>query len=187
MLANDVITVPNNPRATLTTSVQHGALTLNANGSFTYSPVTGFSGSDSFSYKIVDGGANSNIATVSLTVVRTVNSAPVAVDDSYTIDEDSTLVTVLSPEAAPGNSMSMVSDPGDYIGQGKTWSYGSGATFSMYNPYPSNPTYSNAISLSITTSNICLTWPSANSGCAVRSSRRAATLGRRSIARPSAI
>ena len=43
----------------------------------TYTPTSGYSGSDSFTYKANDGKADSGTATVSLTVT-TVNSAPVA-------------------------------------------------------------------------------------------------------------
>src|SRR5207247_1490797 len=46
----------------------HGALTLNANGSFTYTPAANFNGSDSFTYKANDGQADSNVATVALTI-----------------------------------------------------------------------------------------------------------------------
>jgi VCBS repeat-containing protein len=58
--------------ATLTPSVvaqpQHGSVTINANGSFTYTPTTGYSGPDSFTYRVSDGTANSNTATVNITV-----------------------------------------------------------------------------------------------------------------------
>src|SRR5207253_3939863 len=46
----------------------HGALTLNPNGSFTYTPAANYNGPDSFTYKANDGQALSNLATVSLTV-----------------------------------------------------------------------------------------------------------------------
>lgn len=46
----------------------HGTLTLNANGSFTYTPTAGYSGADSFTYKANDGTVDSTIATVSITV-----------------------------------------------------------------------------------------------------------------------
>jgi VCBS repeat-containing protein len=46
----------------------HGALTVNSNGSFIYKPVKGFTGPDSFTYQANDGLANSNTATVSITV-----------------------------------------------------------------------------------------------------------------------
>jgi VCBS repeat-containing protein len=46
----------------------HGNLTLNGNGSFTYTPQAGYEGSDSFTYKAFDGGLESNAATVTVTV-----------------------------------------------------------------------------------------------------------------------
>ena len=46
----------------------NGTLTFEADGSFTYEPDGGFSGTDSFTYRASDGLANSNIATVAITV-----------------------------------------------------------------------------------------------------------------------
>ena len=46
----------------------HGALTLNANGAFSYLPTPGYSGPDAFSYVVSDGGLSSAPATVNLTV-----------------------------------------------------------------------------------------------------------------------
>ncbi len=45
----------------------------------TYTPNTDFSGNDSFTFKVNDGASDSNIATVSLTVLSTANTPP-AVD-----------------------------------------------------------------------------------------------------------
>jgi len=59
-----------------------GSLALNGDGSFNYTPNTGFSGIDSFTYRAHDGALYSGSATVSITVVATVNSPPVARDDS---------------------------------------------------------------------------------------------------------
>ena len=53
------------------TEPQHGTLSLNANGSFTYTPAAGYAGPDSFSYKASDGSADSGTATVTLTVKDT--------------------------------------------------------------------------------------------------------------------
>ena len=61
----------------------NGTLTLNADGSFTYTPNANFNGTDSFTYQANDGTADSNVATVTITV-NAVNDAPVASDDSYT-------------------------------------------------------------------------------------------------------
>jgi len=52
------------------TGVSNGSLTLNANGSFTYTSNNGFKGSDSFTYYANDGTVNSNsTATVTINVV----------------------------------------------------------------------------------------------------------------------
>jgi VCBS repeat-containing protein len=59
--------------AALVTGPAHGTLTLNANGSFTYTPATGYYGTDSFTYKANDGRADSNVATVSLAVLNVTN------------------------------------------------------------------------------------------------------------------
>src|ERR671922_211181 len=65
----------------------HGALTLNANGTFTYTPDANYNGPDSFTFKANDGIVDSNVATFNITV-GAVNDAPVAVNDSALTDED---------------------------------------------------------------------------------------------------
>ena len=54
-----------------------GSLTLDADGSFSYTPDPDFYGVDSFTYVANDGVVDSNVATVTITVVS-VNDAPVA-------------------------------------------------------------------------------------------------------------
>jgi choice-of-anchor B domain-containing protein len=58
--------------AVLDTGPVSGTLTLNADGSFTYTPTLGFEGSDSFTYRATDGINSSNIATVTITVTAPV-------------------------------------------------------------------------------------------------------------------
>ena len=68
ILANDT-DVENDPlSAALVTTVSHGSLNLNANGSFTYTPGSNYFGSDFFTYRASDLSATSAVATVSLTV-----------------------------------------------------------------------------------------------------------------------
>jgi VCBS repeat-containing protein len=69
----------------------HGALTLSADGSFSYSPNNDYSGLDSFTYVAFDGARLSAPATVTLTI-SPVNDAPVAANDSYRTPPDQTLV-----------------------------------------------------------------------------------------------
>src|SRR5207247_2171603 len=82
--------------AVLVSQPTHGTLKLNSNGSFTYPPAANYNGTDSFTYRANDGLADSGIATVTITITGA-NDAPVALDDSYTTPEDTTLNV-----AAPG-------------------------------------------------------------------------------------
>jgi uncharacterized protein YegL len=54
--------------AVLVSAPANGALTLNANGGFTYVPAAGFTGNDSFAFRVNDGRQDGNTVTVSLTV-----------------------------------------------------------------------------------------------------------------------
>jgi CSLREA domain-containing protein len=68
VLGNDSDANGNSLTAVLVSQAANGVLTLNANGSFSYTPNANFSGMDSFSYHAHDGTAASNSATVSITV-----------------------------------------------------------------------------------------------------------------------
>jgi uncharacterized delta-60 repeat protein len=68
VLQNDTDVDGDSLSALLVAGPAHGTLTLSANGSFTYTPALGFSGTDSFTYKANDGAADSNAATVTITV-----------------------------------------------------------------------------------------------------------------------
>jgi hypothetical protein len=74
----------------LVQKAQHGKVHLFANGSFNYTPNEGFYGIDTFVYRGV-GRPGSDAATVSIFVLQT-KVAPVAEDDFYQVDEDTTLI-----------------------------------------------------------------------------------------------
>jgi VCBS repeat-containing protein len=95
VLTNDVDADNDALTASLVTTTTHGALVLNANGSFSYTPATNYNGPDNFTYRANDGTANSGIATVSLTV-SSVNDAPAALNQSVTTPEDTATNLVLS-------------------------------------------------------------------------------------------
>ncbi|MGA5465647.1 tandem-95 repeat protein [Mycobacterium sp. NPDC050041] len=63
----------NSLMAVLVTDPSHGTLTLNSNGSFTYTPAANYIGPDSFTYRASDGTATSSVATVSLTVTLVIS------------------------------------------------------------------------------------------------------------------
>src|SRR5206468_3338955 len=54
-------------------------------------PATNYFGPDSFTYRANDGLTNSAVVTVNLTV-KQVNDAPVARNDSYSVNEDTILM-----------------------------------------------------------------------------------------------
>jgi alpha-tubulin suppressor-like RCC1 family protein len=54
--------------AILVSGPGNGTLTLNADGSFTYTPAANYAGTDSFTYKVNDGELVSNIATVNIAI-----------------------------------------------------------------------------------------------------------------------
>jgi VCBS repeat-containing protein len=68
VLTNDTDPGSQSLTAQLVSTVSHGTLTLNSNGSFTYTPVTDYVGTDSFTYQAYDGLATSNEATVTITI-----------------------------------------------------------------------------------------------------------------------
>ena len=87
----------------------HGSLS-GSGASRTYTPDPNFNGPDSFTFKANDGTADSNTATVSLTVLP-VNDAPVAVNDAATVDEDGAVsVAVLANDSdVDGDALSVTS------------------------------------------------------------------------------
>src|SRR5439155_17457906 len=91
-----------------------------------YSPSANYNGSDSFSFKVNDGELDSAVATVSLTV-RPVNDAPVALDDSVALDEDTSVDVVLRGSDVEGSALtfSIVTPPshGALVGTSPTVRY----------------------------------------------------------------
>ncbi|NAW65814.1 tandem-95 repeat protein, partial [Photobacterium halotolerans] len=73
---------------TIVTQPEQGSVSVDSNGTVTYTPALNFSGEDQFTYKVSDDlGAESSIATVTMTV-QAVNDAPVANADQVTTQED---------------------------------------------------------------------------------------------------
>lgn len=68
----------------------HGSVTINPNGTFTYTPTVGYIGPDAFTFKVNDGTLNSAEATVSVTV-NALNTAPTVVNGSATLNENTVL------------------------------------------------------------------------------------------------
>src|SRR5918993_1070735 len=108
VLGNDADPDGDPVTAVVVTGPSHGSLTLNADGSFSYTPAADFAGSDSFNYRATDGSLNSNPVTVTITVTAT-NDTPAGVADAYTTAED-TVLTVPAPGVL-GNDADPDGDP----------------------------------------------------------------------------
>ena len=81
----------------LDSAASNGSATLSANGSLAYTPNSGFSGSDSFTYTVVDADGDQSSATVSISVIaaNTPFSWP-AVNSVVTEDVDAAVGFVLA-------------------------------------------------------------------------------------------
>jgi VCBS repeat-containing protein len=117
VLSNDSDVEGDGLTAVLHTDVVSGSLSFNSDGSFDYIPDDDFCGSDSFTYQASDVNGDSNIATVILNVTC-VNDVPTAVDDDYTVDENSSdnVFNVLANDSdvdGDGLSLVAVSVPGN--------------------------------------------------------------------------
>lgn len=95
VLGNDLNPGGDALTATLVDTPTFGSVTLNANGSFSYTPDVEFVVEDSFTYR-ANNGQESNAATVTIAVTNP-NEPPVANDDMYQTLTDTPLTI-----AAPG-------------------------------------------------------------------------------------
>jgi len=78
VLENDTDADGDELEAYLYAGAAHGTVVLDTDGSFTYMPDPGFSGTDSFTYVAFDGAGDSRVATVHLTVY----TPPLAIEDN---------------------------------------------------------------------------------------------------------
>jgi hypothetical protein len=91
VLANDNDPDGGSLIAVLVSSTANGDVALNQDGSFIYTPNLGFSGEDTFSYKISDGALSSEAAEVAI-MVNALDAPPAAEDDAFSLSEDEPLI-----------------------------------------------------------------------------------------------
>jgi serine protease AprX len=121
LLGNDSDPDGNPLTAVLVSGTAKGSVTLQANGSFVYTPNSGFAGADSFSYRAFDGTLYSASATVAITV-QAANKPPLAKDDGATaamrksVSYTPVRIAVLANDSDPegqlnGNSVTIAQTP----------------------------------------------------------------------------
>ena len=79
----------------------HGTLTLNADGSFTYTPFAGFAGTDSFTYIPSDSASTGSATTVTLNVAAT---APTTAASTYAVKAGASLTETAAQGALAGDT-----------------------------------------------------------------------------------
>ncbi|SEG42957.1 Ig-like domain-containing protein [Paenibacillus sp. UNC499MF] len=89
---------------TLAAPVTHGSVTLNANGTFVYTPGLNFNGKDSFAVRVSDGKGGSAVANVTI-VVTPVNDPPVAAGGSVVTPEDTPVSGKITASDADGDAL----------------------------------------------------------------------------------
>jgi hypothetical protein len=107
VLANDEDVDGDTLEITAVTQGANGTVAFTATG-VTYTPNPDYFGPDSFSYTISDGNGGFDTATVNVTVTP-VNDDPVAMDDSATVNEDST-----------NNAIDVLANDDDGVDSGET-------------------------------------------------------------------
>ena len=87
LLVNDTDPGSDDLLAALVDAPAHGTLTVNEDGSFTYTPSDNFNGTDSFTYRAQDGESDSNVATATI-AVSAVNDQPTAESQAVSTWQD---------------------------------------------------------------------------------------------------
>jgi hypothetical protein len=102
VLANDSDPDGDPITAILVSGPAHGSLSLNSDGSFAYTPALGYTGGDSFTYKANDGQADSNVATVSLTVSPVATTTAVVSNIPASVFGQAVTFTATVTRSTPG-------------------------------------------------------------------------------------
>ncbi|MEZ6061200.1 MAG: Ig-like domain-containing protein [Planctomycetaceae bacterium] len=92
VLGNDSDVDGDDLTPSVVTAPANGTATVNEDGSITYTPNEGFTGTDTFTYVASDGTDDSNEATVTITVNAVNNTPPEAADDEADVEEGSSVV-----------------------------------------------------------------------------------------------
>lgn len=88
----------------LVAEVSHGLLSLDPNGSLTYTPDEGWVGTDHFTYETADAESLSSAATVWINVITPGNTLPDAINDVVVSDEDVPVTLAVLPNDSDPNS-----------------------------------------------------------------------------------
>ncbi|WP_190285618.1 putative Ig domain-containing protein [Montanilutibacter psychrotolerans] len=112
-------TFPVDSTFALATAPTNGTLVLSADGSFTYTPATNFSGSDAFTYQLCLPAPNTGVCDVGNVTLTVGGNTVVANDDAASTPRDTAVsVAVLGNDTVTGapfdlSSLSVLTNPGN--------------------------------------------------------------------------
>ena len=122
VLANDTQAQGDALTAVLVAAPAHGTLALNSDGSFTYTPSSGYVGPDSFTYKDNDGYQTGNTVTVTLTVavaqVHNTRTVAASATGGLISVMDNGVPTILNAAPYPGFAGGFSVAVGNLLGDG---------------------------------------------------------------------
>lgn len=104
VLTNDTDVDGDTLTVTSVTQGAHGTVIASTGGIVVYTPTTGYTGGDVFSYTVSDGhgGTATGSVTVTVTAAPAANRTPIAVNDTATVTKDtSAVITVLANDSDP--------------------------------------------------------------------------------------
>ncbi|MCD4780029.1 MAG: tandem-95 repeat protein [Candidatus Omnitrophica bacterium] len=114
----------------------NGSVTLNANGSFTYTPNPDYYGFDTFTYKANDNRDDSNVATVTISIIphSVVTSSSLCMFDYDTTLDGNQFKLIFTPNQDPINTYRLsASNPGQFF---YNLYYPEGTEIEVEIPYP---------------------------------------------------
>lgn len=107
VLANDT-DLEGNPLSVVSiTQPAHGVVVINSDNTVHYTPTANYAGSDSFAYTLSDGAGGTASAMVYVTVNQ-INDAPVAVNSSFNVNEDSSLNAQMQGSDVDSSSLNYI-------------------------------------------------------------------------------
>lgn len=148
VLSNDVDPDGDTLTVTAFTSPLNGGAVVQAGNTFVYTPVTNYSGNDTFTYTISDGKGHAATAMVTITVNTGINQSPTANDDNVitAFNTATSAINVLSNDTDPESDTltvtTFISPPngGTVLKTGNTFIY------TPANNYNGNDTFTYTIS-----------------------------------------
>ncbi|MFN5294984.1 MAG: tandem-95 repeat protein [Flavobacteriales bacterium] len=118
VIENAVTDAENDPLTySLAVQPQNGTATVSSNGSFTYTPSPNFTGVDTLRYAVMDLVGQTDTALIFVSVFNDNNDSPVAIDQAFTILEDTPLnESIAFVDVVDGDALSFSLEDGPLHG-----------------------------------------------------------------------